>query len=335
MTQDAKTIFMKRGIPRKNCTMLSQTIHNISFSNPIGLAAGFDFDAHLVQAISSMGFGFETVGTVTNQAYGGNHPPIMGRLPKSQSLMVNKGFKSSGADVIITRLQGQKFRIPIGISIGHSNVRTLTNEKESITDIITAFQKFERASVANAYYELNISCPNLFGNISFYPPTHLEALLREVDSLALKKPVFIKMPINQDNAVVLTMLDVIVCHRIAGIIIGNLQKNRKDPALVQEEVQKFPVGNFSGKPTWNRSNELIMLAYKHVGEKLTIVGCGGVFSAEDAYQKILLGSSLVQLITGMIYKGPQLIAQINAELPNLFQRDGFKHISEAIGKKVL
>lgn len=326
---------MKREIPVKYCTMLSQTIHAIPFSNPIGLAAGFDFDAHLVHVVPQMGFGFETVGTVTNQAYDGNHPPIMGRLSKSQALMVNKGFKSSGADVVITRLHGQKFSIPIGISIGRSNVCSLTNEKKSISDIITAFQKFERASVANAYYELNISCPNLFGNISFYPPTHLEALLKEIDSLALDKPVFIKMPIDQDNAVVLTMLDIIVCHRIAGIIIGNLQKNRKDPALVQEEVQRFPVGNFSGKPTWNRSNELIMLAYKQVGEKLTIVGCGGVFSAEDAYQKILLGSSLVQLITGMIYKGPKLITQINAELPSLLQHDGFKHISEAIGRKSL
>lgn len=315
--------------------MLSQSIHNITFSNPIGLAAGFDHEAHLIKVMPSMGFGFETVGTITNQAYGGNPPPIMGRLPKSQSLMVNKGFKSSGADKIILRLVGQQFRIPIGVSIGRSNVRSLTNEKESISDIINAFQKFERVRVANAYYELNISCPNLFGNISFYPPKHLEALLKEIDSLRLAKPIFIKMPIGETNEAVLAMLDVITNHTVSGIIVGNLQKNRRDPSLDQEEVKRFPVGNFSGKPTWKRSNELITLAYKHFGKKLTIIGCGGVFSAEDAYEKILLGSALVQLITGMIYKGPQLIAQINNELPDLLRHDGFKHISDAIGKKSL
>lgn len=313
--------------------MLSQTIHRIEFRNPIGLAAGFDNDGHITQIIPSLGFGFGTVGTVTNQAYGGNPPPIMGRLPKSQSLMVNKGFKSSGAQVICKRLSELTFTIPVGISIGRSNVRTLKNEKESIRDIIKAFDVFEKAHVANAYYELNISCPNLFGNISFYPPKHLEELLKETDTLRLSKPMFIKMPIEKTNEEVLAMLDVIVRHRVPGIIIGNLQKNRLDPALFPEEVKKFPVGNFSGKPTWNRSNELIALAYKHYGEQLTIIGCGGVFCAEDAYEKILLGSSLVQLITGMIYKGPQMIAQINTALPDFLSRDGFTHITEAIGKK--
>lgn len=312
-------------------TILTQTIAGVRFENPIGLSAGFDHDAHLTQILPSVGFGFGTVGTVTNHAYGGNPRPILGRLPKSRSLMVNKGYKSSGAEDVSRRLSSMDFVIPIGISIGRSNVASLKNEKDSIKDIVNAFRIFEEKKVKNAYYELNISCPNLYGEISFYPPKNLEALLRAVDVLGLTTPVFIKMPIELGDKEVTLMLEVILKHRIAGIIIGNLQKNRNDPALNPEEVAKFPVGNFSGKPTWKGSNELISLAYRHCGGKLVIIGCGGVFSAEDAYEKILRGASLVQLITGMIFQGPQLIAEINLRLPALLQRDGYNTVADAVG----
>jgi dihydroorotate dehydrogenase len=149
--------------------------------------------------------------------------------------------------------------------------------------------------------------------------------------LKLKKPLFIKMPIEKTNDEVLNMLNVVVEFPVEGIILGNLQKDRKEPSLQKEEVKKFAVGNFSGKPTEKRSNELIAMAYKKYGKKLVIIGCGGVFNASDAYKKIRLGATLVQLITGLIFEGPQLVAQINLELPKFLQRDGFKNISEAIG----
>lgn len=316
----------------QNNSLLTQKLHGIFFKNPIGLAAGFDYDAHLIQVAARIGFGLTTVGTVTNLYYGGNPPPIMGRLPKSQSLMVYKGFKSSGADVISSRLSGQTFSLPVGISIGRSNNRSLISEKESITDIIACFQKFEEGNIKHSYYELNISCPNLFGTVTFYPPKHLKMLLEEVEKLHLRRPIFIKMPIDRTDSQIRSMLNVIINYTIAGVIFGNLQKDRKNSVLVQEEVAKFPRGNFSGKPTWQRSNELISLAFREYGKKLTIIGCGGVFSAEDAYTKILLGSSLVQLITGMIYSGPQLITQINMTLPEFLKRDGFVSIKEAVGK---
>jgi dihydroorotate dehydrogenase len=110
-----------------------------------------------------------------------------------------------------------------------------------------------------------------------------------------------------------------------------LQKNRKDQALNKDEIKKFSVGNFSGKPTEKRSNELISIAYKKYGKRLVIIGCGGVFNAKDAYKKIKLGATLVQLITGLIFEGPQLVAQINLELPKLLKQDGFSDISQAIG----
>jgi dihydroorotate dehydrogenase len=313
---------------------LSQTVAGINFDNPIGLAAGFDYQAKLTKVLPVISFGFQTVGTITNHAYGGNPKPRLGRLTKSKSLMVNKGFKNPGVKEIVKKLQKSKFKIPLGISIGKTNTVKNMSQQEAVDDIVSAFKIVECSRVNFSYYELNISCPNLFGDVDFYPPENLRQLLNAVTGLKLKKPLFIKMPIEQTNEQVSKMLDVVIDFPIAGVIIGNLQKNRKDKVLNAEEVKKFPVGNFSGKPTEQRSNELIEMTYKKYGNKLIIVGCGGIFNAKDAYNKIKLGASLVQLVTGLIFEGPQLIAQINIDLPKLLKKDGFINISEAIGKDV-
>lgn len=313
--------------------VLEQKVADIIFENPIGLAAGFDYDAKLTQILSSISFGFMTVGTVTNKIYEGNPSPRLGRLPKSRSLMVNKGFKSVGVDNVIKKLKGLNFDIPVGISIGRTNSTILDTQKKSVEDIIAAFKKLEKADLLNVYYELNISCPNLIhaGNINFYETKELDRLLSSLDKLKIKKPIFVKMPIDKTDKETLDMLQVIKMHNIKGVIFGNLQKDRNHPSLDPNEVAKFEVGNFSGKPTWQRSNELISLTYRKFDTRFIIIGCGGVFSAEDAYEKIKRGASLVQLITGMIFEGPQLISRINLELADLVKRDGFNKVSEAIG----
>lgn len=311
-----------------NDLRLSQKICGIEFNSPIGLAAGFDYNAQLTQILFGLGFGFQSVGTITNLSYEGNGKPMLGRLPKSRSLMVNKGFKNYGAQIISEKLQNLDFKIPLGISIGRSNTLSLKTQKESIHDIITAFTIVEQHDVANSYYELNISCPNLKGDISFYPPKNLHELLSSIDGLKLSKPLFIKMPIELDDKELLSLVEVIVKHSPKGVIIGNLQKNRTDPVLIADEVKKFSVGNFSGKATWTRSNELIALVHKRYKKDLVIIGCGGVFSAEDAYLKLQLGSSLVQLITGMIFQGPQLISQINHGLLKILDQTDQKSIKD-------
>ena len=309
---------------------LSQKICGIEFNSPIGLAAGFDYNAQLTQILFGLGFGFQSIGTITHLAYEGNGKPMLGRLPKSRSLMVNKGFKNYGVCVISEKLQNLNFKIPLGISIGRSNSLVLKTQKESIQDIITSFKIVEEHGIKNSYYELNISCPNLKGDISFYPPKNLDELLTEIDHLKLTKPVFIKMPIELANKDLLALVEVIVKHSPNGIIIGNLQKNRSDPALLSDEVAKFSVGYFSGKATWTRSNELIALVHKRYKKDLVIIGCGGVFSAEDAYLKLQLGASLVQLITGMIFQGPQLISQINHGLLRIFDQTGEKSVKDIV-----
>lgn len=310
---------------------LEQTVAGIKFTNPIGLAAGFDYEAKLTQTLPAIGFGFGSIGTITNMPYGGNPKPMLGRLPKSKSLMVNKGFKNKGITKVAKKLKNYTFQIPIGISIGRTNTTKLKTQKQSVDDIIKAFTTSEKSSLKNSYYELNISCPNLFGNITFYPPKNLDTLLSSTDKLKLSKPLFIKMPIEKSDSEVKEMLKVITQHKVEGVIFGNLQKNRLDPSLYPDEVAKYSVGYFSGKPTYKRSNELIKLSYKLYGKKLIIIGCGGVFSATDAYTKIKLGATLVQMITGMIYEGPQVIGDINRGLVKLLKKDGYKQISDAIG----
>ncbi len=313
---------------------LNQTIGGIEFKNPVGLAAGFDYDAKLTQILPSIGFGFETIGTVTNMPYEGNPYPRLGRLPKSKSLLVNKGFKSKGANAISSKLSGKSFKIPIGVSIGRTNSALLQTQEQSVSDIVQAFTLFEHSNLNISYYELNVSCPNLIhGNakITFYSKENLEQLLQEVDKLNISKPIFVKMPIILSNDLILEMLQVISDHKLTGAVFGNLETNKTNPAIIPAEADVFSMGNFSGKPTFIRSNELIELAYKNFGKTLKVVGCGGIFSAGDAFEKISRGATLLELITGMIFEGPALIKNINKGLIKELEQRGLSNISEAVG----
>lgn len=305
--------------------IIQQTVAKINFQTPIGLSAGFDYEGRLTQILPFLDFGFETIGTITNKPFEGNPRPLLGRLPKSQSLMVNKGFKNLGTDATIKKLAKLKFKIPIGLSIG--------SREANVHDIVAAFKKFESSKLEHSYYELNISCPNLQTAKNFYSPKNLETLLNSIDRLKLTRPVFVKMPISKTDDEILAMIEVIIKHCPKGVIIGNLQTNRQ--TLHPEEINKYSVGNFSGKPTFDRSNELISLIYKKYGQKIIIIGCGGVFSAADAWEKITRGATLVQLITGLIFEGPQLIFEINRGLVKLLHQNSFQNLSEAVGSKVI
>ncbi len=311
---------------------LEQHLFGLDFKLPLGLAAGFDYEARLTQILPTIGFGFGTAGTLTYRPYEGNKRPMLGRLPKSKSLMVNKGFKNLGVEATLERLEGLKFQYPFGISIGKTNTAEHKTQEEGIEDVLSSFRIAEKSDVPFAYYELNISCPNVAGTVEFYKPEHLRELLSAVSSLNISRPVFIKMPISKTDAEISSMLDVIVEFSfVKAIIIGNLQRDRNTPSLDPEEVAKFSTGNFSGKACQSRSDELIRLVYRGYGDRIKVIGCGGVFNAEDAYRKIKLGSSLVQMITGMIFEGPAVVSEINLGLSEFLKKDGYKNISEAVG----
>lgn len=309
---------------------LKQRLWGLNFLNPIGLSAGFDKNAKLVNILGSVGFGFMQVGTVTLKSYGGNPKPRLFRLPKSKALVVYYGLKNIGVKRIVKRLKNKRVSdLLIGVSVGKTNSKETANTKGGILDYYDCLKLVKESGVAD-FYTINVSCPNTFGGEPFTTPIKLDKLLSKLMSLKLKKPVLIKMPINLKWFAFKKLLDVCVKHNVAGVIIGNLNKDHKD-VNVKDVIPSHVKGGVSGRPTWRLSNDLISKTYQSYGEKLVIVGVGGVFSADDAYEKIKRGASLVQLITGMIYEGPQLIGQINRGLVELLERDGFKSIGDAVG----
>ena len=308
---------------------LEKKVLGVSFKNPIGLAAGFDYDGHLAAAMKDIGFGFNTVGTVTARAYAGNEKPRLVRMPRSRSILVNKGFKSEGAKAVAARLDKKDLENhTIGISVGSSNTPQVDTIKKAIDDYLFTFDLFKRKKYVS-YFELNISCPNTTMPESFTSKDNFKKLIKEISMLHLNKPIFVKMPSEIDfpgaEAIVRAALE----RDIQGFIFSNLVKNRTNQFLDLEEVDKIKElkGNFSGKPTFTQSNKLISMARKKFGKDIAIVGCGGVFSPMDALEKLKCGADLVQLITGMIFEGPQLIEEIcevlNDRIPQGGTSDSF------------
>ena len=308
---------------------LKQKVAGVTFNNPVGLSAGFDKDANLMQILPNVGFGFMEVGTVTHNPYEGNSKPRLYRLKKSKGLVVYYGLKNLGVEKIVEKLKKSPRNFPIILSVGKTNCAETSTDKAGVNDYKDCLS-YADAHNAGDIYDINISCPNTFGGEPFTTAEKLDVLLKKLRTVKTKKPMFIKMPINVPWEEFKKMLDVAVKYRITGVIIGNLNKDHKDKNVF-DEIPRHVKGGISGRPTWRLSNELISKTYQEYGDKLIIIGVGGIFSAEDAYEKIKRGATLVQLITGMIFQGPQLIGEINRGIADKLQRDGYKNVSEAVG----
>ena len=312
---------------------LAQTLFSVKFANPIGLSAGFDKNFELPPMMRALGFGFMEGGSVTALPCDGNPRPWFHRLPRSKSLVVHVGLANQGVDAVISRLLRYQPAViqdfPLNVSVAQTNRPSITTGAQAIDDYVSSLQHIQRSGVGQ-FLTINISCPNTYHGEPFTSSRMLGRLLTRVDALELAQPVFIKMPSHLPWEAFEPLLRTAARHKIAGIIIGNLAKRESGIALA-DPLPKEIEGGLSGKPTWERSNELIRQTYLTYQERFTIIGVGGVFSAQDAYTKIRLGASLVELITGMIFGGPQLIGRINKELTLLLRRDGFSNVSEAVG----
>jgi len=313
--------------------MLEQDVAGIKFVNPVGLSAGFDKEAKIIKILPAVGFGYVQIGSVTYNAYVGNPKPRLYRLPKSEAIVVYYGLKNEGIKKIAERIMASKpLAIPFSLSIAKTNCAATVGKADGIADYKACLAYALEQDLADMY-TINISCPNAFGGEPFTDVQSLQMLLVELYQLKINRPLFIKMPINLVWSDFKALLDVIVQFPVAGVIIGNLSKDRM-AASIKDLIPAEIKGGISGKPTEELCNHLIKQTYKEFGKKLVIVGVGGIFSAEDAYKKIKLGASLVQLITGMIYKGPQLIGEINEGLVELLKKDGYSKVSEAVGVDV-
>lgn len=289
---------------------ISKKVDGITYKTPIILSAGFDYNGNLTQILPSLGFGGVEVGSVTAKPCKGNQSPTLTRLPHSNAIIVNKGLKNDGVDVIIKKLKKKKrFKdFVIGISIAKTNNKECADTQEAIRDYCYSFTRLNEENIGD-YYTINISCPNAFGGETFTKPDLLERLIFEIKKIPCSKPIYIKMPINIFWEETKDLLDIIVKYQISGVIFGNLNKNYLDIPHDSERPPEYR-GGISGKPCFHPSNILIEKTKKEYGDKLTIIGCGGIFTPVDAMYKFELGSELIHLITGMIYEGPSLIKKI-------------------------
>jgi dihydroorotate dehydrogenase len=280
--------------------LLERTVAGIHFKNPIGLSAGFDKNAQLTKLMPHVSFGFMEVGSITGEACAGNPKPRLWRHTKLKSIRVNYGLMNKGCKVIAKRLENSQFKLPVGVNIAKTNSPETCDTDLGIADYVKAYKAMKDIGT---YFTINLSCPNSYGGQPFKDPLKLQKLLRKLDKIQNKKPVFIKLSPDLSDAEVDRLIAVAQKHRVHGFICTNLTKNHD-----------FGVGGLSGKAV----EELSLKQIKHIKMKtkgkMAIIACGGVFSAEDAWQRLEAGADLIQLITGMIYEGPQLISEINRGL---------------------
>lgn len=308
---------------------LETTVAGIPFPNPVGLAAGFDKNGVLPDVLGSIGFGFAEIGSVTAEPCSGNPRPRLWRLPKDRALVVYYGLANRGAESVAARLASSHPSIPIGVSIARTNRPDVRGER-AIEDYARSFRVL--APLA-AYVTLNVSCPNASDERRFSEPAFLDPLLRRIGRERVRAPLFLKLKPDMTHAAFGALAAVADRYPwVTGFVISNLTTKRDglrtDAAALARIGEQ---GGVSGKPAERLSNELLAHAYRTVGGRYVLIGCGGIMSGADAYHKIRLGASLVQLVTGLIYEGPTLIRRINREIVRELAADGFPSVAAAVG----
>ncbi len=299
--------------------ILKQELFGTTFSNPIGLGAGFDKNAEYVKAMPALGFGYTEVGTVTPRPQAGNEKPRLFRLIEEESIQNAMGFNNKGSYYMLKRLQKLKFFCyPIGINIGKNKT---TPENEALKDYETLFRAFKNYG---NYMVINISSPNTPGLRDLQNESFIKEVFKIGKSIT-KKPILLKIAPDMSVNQAIELCNVAVEAGADGIIATNttidysLTPNAKD------------FGGISGALLKEKSFEIFDAIAKELYGKTTLISVGGISDAQEAYRRIKAGASLIQIYTALIYKGPSLVKEINQELIKLIKADGFTHISEAIG----
>lgn len=310
--------------------LLEQSLWGLSFANPVGLAAGFDKDGVAAGLWSAFGFGFAELGTVTFHAQPGNPQPRLFRLPLDQAALNRMGFNNQGAAALAATLQQKQSKIPLGINLGKSKVTPL---EQAAADYRESFRLLKDLG---DYFVINVSSPNTPGLRSLQAADQLEQIVAAIQTEnQTQKPLLIKIAPDLEWEAIEAVLELAQSHCLAGIIATNTTI-RRDHLLTQTvQATGNPVteeaGGVSGAPLRDRSTAVIQFIYQKTNGTLPIVGVGGIFTAEDAWQKLTAGASLLQVYTGWIYEGPWMVQRILKGLVQKLESQGFKHLSEAVG----
>jgi dihydroorotate dehydrogenase len=307
----------------------------LSFKNPIGLAAGFDKNGTAAEYLAALGFGFIEVGTVTHLPQPGNPRPRLFRLPLDRALINRQGFNNHGAEEAAKFLAKHRPACVLGINIGKSRAVAL---EDAVEDYLASFELIHALA---DYAVVNVSSPNTPNLRELQRPEALNALLSALQSrnqeLATKHPRGQPLPLLVKIAPDLTrpelesIVETAERARLAGIIATNTTTSRAGLRTPPDKVAACGEGGLSGAPLGSRSTDVIATIYRLTRGRLTIIGVGGVFTAEDAWEKIAAGASLVQLYTGFIYQGVGIARDINEGLAEILSREGFRTLDEAVG----
>lgn len=313
---------------------LHTTVDGVSYANPVGLSAGFDKDGEFLHFENTFGFGFAEIGSITGRAYGGNPKPWARRMVRNDSLVVNYGLKSQGVERVAQRLERTHVAMPYGVSVAKSNLPDCSGDA-AIADYVKVYV---RTKDLGQYATINLSCPNTADGTPFSEPALLEPLLRALaearEQHAIRKPTYLKINPDIQREKLDRIIDLMQQYKLQGLVIGNLIKDKQRAHALLDYPNDHNLnwpGGISGKPVRSLSTETIRYVYGKTKGSLTIIGTGGIFTGDHAYEKIRAGANLVQLITGFIFGGPATIRTINKRLIVLLQRDGFSSIQQAVG----
>ena len=310
----------------KDNPLFTTKLFNKNLDNPIGMAAGFDKNAEVYNSLFKLGFGFVEVGTITPLKQYGNPKPRVFRLIEDEALINRLGFNNLGANNVVGRIKSNSQIGLLGINIGPN--KDAVNRLNDYTECLKTFYE-----VAD-YITINISSPNTEDLRSFHEQTKLNELLEIIDkekkNLKSKIPIAVKVSPDINDQEINKICEVLLSNNIEAIIISNTSDSTREHL---NNIQGHQKGGLSGKPIEKKSTKLIGKFYKILKGRLKIIGVGGVDSGLGAYEKFLAGADYIQLYTGMVFRGPNIVNMIKKELKELLLKDGVKNYTEIIGKK--
>ena len=296
----------------------------ITFPNPVGLAAGWDKSGTLFNPLGALGFGFVEIGTVTAHAQPGNPPPRLFRLPRDQALLNRMGFNNPGAEALAGRLARTRIEPVLGINLGKSKVTPLERATEDYVRSLDLLEPYAR------YLVVNVSSPNTPGLRQLQDARPLRELLRALVARA-SRPLLLKIAPDLSDSGIDEAVDIAAEEGIAGIVASNTTIRRDGLRTPRESLNGVGDGGISGAPVRRRALEIVARVHRRTRGKLPVVGVGGIFNADDAWAFVQAGASLVQVWTGLVYRGPLLVRNINLGLAERLEQNGFRSLDEAIG----
>ena len=312
----------------KNDSIFQTKIFGKDLDNPIGMAAGFDKNAEVYNALFKLGFGFVEVGTITPLKQYGNPKPRVFRLVEDEALINRLGFNNHGAEIVKDRIKRNKKLGLLGINIGPNK-----DSSDRLNDYLIGLKTFYDDA---DYITINISSPNTENLRTFHEGDKLQDLLKSImeekKNLNSNIPIAVKVSPDISKDQVSQISEILLGYEIKAIIVSNTSEATRDKL---GNIQRHQKGGLSGKPIEEKSNILINEFYKLLKGKIKIIGVGGVDSGQSAYDKFIAGADFVQLYTGMVFNGPNIAGIIKKELKELLIRDGVKNYTEIIGNKTL